>query len=47
MEPLELYDERLRQGPDAHPLDGVPFLVALLAEVGVVTLEEFAFDKLK
>ena len=47
VETLELYDECLRQASDAHPLDGVSFLVALLAEVGVVPLKKFAFHKLK
>ena len=33
VEPLELDEQRLRQALDAEPLDGVPFGLALLAEV--------------
>ena len=47
VETLELYDECLRQASDAHPLDGVSFLVALLAEVGVVALQQLAFHELE
>ena len=46
VEPLKLNDKGLGEFANAHPFDGVPFLLTLLAEICIVTLQQLPFDKL-
>jgi hypothetical protein len=46
VEAFELNDESGGEPPDAHPLHGVPFLGTLLAEVGIVPLQQLTLHVL-
>ena len=46
MESLELYDQGGGEALDAHALHRVPLLGALLAEVGVVALQQLSLHVL-